>query len=235
MIHQLANALVVGVLALTGGTALATADETDQDHVADAIAASSIRVLRAGFWSVGPGTRDSDFVSSCLGGMDSPGRLAPFPGETARAVSNVYLYQPDADIAPDEGELLTAAIIAVDGANESSLDWFVFMLGQTDTAECRRDEYLSNPAATAESADGAPTIEVTATPGLGIADESSRLDMDIVFSVASVQHRVAYSFLVARTGRILVVMRVATFGDGPFSGVDAETELAAIVESLNTP
>lgn len=231
---MLANALVVGAVALSSSLAPATSGGTDQDRLSNALAASSIRALQAGFWSVGPGTRDAEFVSGCLGGIDAPGRLPPFPGETARAVSNVYLFQPDGDAAPDVGELLTVAVIAVDDASASSLDWSVFVLGRTDTADCRRTEYLNSPEA-ASVPDGLPTVDVTATPDLGIADASSRLDMHIVFTASGTQHRVAYSYLAARLGRMLVVVRLATFGDGPFSGVDAQAELGAIVESLNAP
>lgn len=54
-----------------------------------------------------------------------------------------------------------------------------------------------------------------------------------MFISARVQHRVDYSYLVARTDRELVAIRVASFGDGPFSGVNAQVELAAVIESLN--
>ena len=231
MVAPFGHALAAGLIALASGAAPRAA--ADQDQVANALAASSLRALEAGYWSVGPGTRDADFVSGCLGGLDSPGRLAPLPGETARAVSNVYLFQPDADNAPDVGELLTVAIVAVDAASESSLDWFVLLLGSADTAECRRTEYLSGPEAGAQAADQAPTVDLVATPDLGAGAASSRLDMHIVFTSDGIQHRVGYSYLVARTERELVAMRVASFGDGPFSGLDAEAELAAIIESLN--
>ncbi len=233
MIQVLANALVAGFVALSSGLAPAVAG--DQDHVDNALSASSIRLLEAGFWAVGPGTRDTGFVSTCLGGLDSPGRLEPFLGETARAVSNVFLFQPDAAAAPDVGELLTMSIIAVDEASEATLESFVLLLGSADTADCRRTEYLSIPAAGAAPSVPAPTVEVVATPDLGVGTGSSRLDMHIVFTSAGVRHRVAYSYLVTRTERELVVLRIASFGDGPFSGIDAEAELAATVESLNTP
>lgn len=233
MIQLLANAFVAGVVTLSGGHALAAAG--DQGHIDNALSASSVRLLETGFWSVGPGTRDIDFVSTCLGGLDSPGRLAPFLGETARAVSNVYLFQPDATADPNIGELFTMSIIAVDKANERSLEWFVLLLGSAESADCRRTEYLSNPAVGSEPSDLAPTVDAVATPDLGIGSGSSRLDMHIVFTSAGVQHRVAYSYLVTRTERELVALRIASFGDGPFSGIDAEAELAATVESLNTP
>lgn len=231
MFAPFGHAIAAGLIALSGGGAPRAA--ADQDHIANALAASSLRVLEAGYWSVGPGTRDVDFVSSCLGGLDSPGRLAPLPGETARAVSNVYLFQPDADNAPDVGELLTVAIVAVDVASETSLDWFVLLLGSADTADCRRTEYLSSPEAGAQAGAQAPTVDVVARPNLGRGTASSRLDMNIVFTSEGVQHRVAYSYLVARTDRQLVAMRVASFGEGPFSGLDAAAELAAIIASLN--
>lgn len=233
MIHRLASAFVVGLVVVSGGLSAGATSVDDQGGVDNALAASAIRMLQAGFWSAGPGTRESNFVSGCLGGLDSPGQFPPVEGETARAVSNVYLFQPDAALAPTVGELVTSAVVTVDDAYQPGLDWFVLLIGAQETAECRRTEYLDSPDVGA--ADVAPDVEVVATSGLGIADASSRLDMDIVFTTAGVQHRVAYSYLVARSGRALVIVRTATYGDESSSGFDPQVELASIADFVGAP
>jgi hypothetical protein len=225
---------MVGATALASGLAPTTAGDGDQDRIGDALSASSIRVLQAGFWSVGPGTRDADFVSSCLGGLDSPGRLAPFPDETARGVSNVYLYQPDADTTPEVGELLTVAVVSVDEASRLGLDWFVLLLGSTNTAECRREEFLAANASGQAQPDVTVAIDAAATPELAVGDAASRLDLHLVFTQGAERNVVTHSYLVARTGRTLVVMRHSTFGAGPFTGLDPVAELGAIVASIDS-
>ena len=230
MIGTLPHLVIAAMLSVAGPTA---AD--DQQRVSDALAASSLRMLQAGFWSVGPGTQDDDFVSACLGGVDAPGRLAPMPGEVARGVSNVYLHQPDSDARRQDGELVTVALVAVDPASASSLDWFVVLLGDDDTAACRRDEFLGAAEVDA-GAEGFDAVAVAeATRDLGIGDGSARLDLTITFSrtgtVREVRH-VVYTYVVSRVGTTLVVLATATFGDGPFSGLDPEAEVAAIAADL---
>ena len=215
---------------MLAGHPVTAADE--QSRLDDVLASSSLRMLQAGFWSVGPGTRDSAFVSACLGGVDAPGRLAPMPGEAARAVSNVYLYQPDADRAPEVGELMTVMTVTVGEGFESGLDWFIRLIGDDDTAGCRRDEFLLARANDPGSSGIDATVAADSTPDLGIGDSSARLDMRIVFSRRGDRQPVTYSYFVSRLGRTLVVLRAAWFGAGPFSGLDPQSELGAIVREL---
>lgn len=226
---RLAGLLAAGLMVGT----VATPDVADdEDRVGDALAESSIRMLQAGLSAAGPGTRDTEFVSGCLGGLDAPGRLPSLPGETARGVSNVYLFRPDAEAAPEVGELFTVAVVAVDEADRPAIDQLVLLLGDPETARCRRMEFLDGADAVTSAADADPVVEVETLPDLGIADASARFDMQIVFTSNGREHRVAYSYLAARAGRMLVLLRLATFGDGRHSGIDAQTELTAIVESL---
>jgi hypothetical protein len=230
VIHTLAHVVVAGALSLAGVSRPNAVD--DQQRVSDALASSSLRMLEAGFWSVGPGTQDDDFVSACLGGVDAPGQLAPVPGEVVRGVSNVYLYQPDADGSPEDGELVTVAIVAVDAGNEATLDWFVVLLGDDDTASCRSDEFLRARELDPDLNEIEATVEADAARDLGIGDGSARLDLHIVFSRPGDARPVRYTHLVGRAGRNLIVIRSATFGAGPFSGFDPEEELAAIAAEL---
>jgi hypothetical protein len=230
VIHTLAHVVVAGALSLVGLSRPDAVD--DQQRVSDALASSSLRMLEAGFWSVGPGTQDDDFVSACLGDVDAPGQLAPVPGEVARGVSNVYLYQPDADGSPEDGELVTVAIVAVDAGNEATLDWFVVLLGDDDTASCRRDEFLRARELDPNLNEIEATVEADAARDLGIGDGSARLDLHIVFSRPGDVRPVRYTHVVGRAGRNLIVIRSATFGAGPFSGFDPEEELAAIAAEL---
>jgi hypothetical protein len=207
-----------------------TAD--DQRRVDEVVAASSLRMLESDFWSVGLGTQDDDFVSACLGGVDSPGRLAPMPGEVARGVSNVYLHQPDADARPEDGELVRLAVVVVDAANVSALDWFVVLLGDDETAECRRDEFLAAVELEPGVADLETAVDGDAVADIGIGERSARLDLRITFSAPGSARQVHYTHLVGRSGNTLVVLSSATFGPGPFSDFDPETELAAIVAGL---
>ena len=230
MIHTLAHLVVAGAVSLAGVSRPTAAD--DQDRLSIALASSSLRMFEAGFWSVGPGTQDDDFVSACLGGIDAPGQLAPMPGEVARGVSNVYLYQADADGSPEDGELVTVALVAVDEANEATLDWFILLLGSDDTAACRRDEFLRAREQDPGSEQIETDVEADAARDLGIGDGSARLDLRIVFSRPGDVRPVHYTHLVGRVGRTLIVLRSATFGSGPFSGFDPQEELAAIAAEL---
>lgn len=192
-------------------------------------------MLESDFWSVGSGTQDDDFVSACLGGVDSPGQLAPMPGELARGVSNVYLHQPDADGRPEDGELVRIAVVAVDAASVSALDWFVVLVGDDDTAACRREEFLG-AVELEPSAEGLETVvEGDAVADLGIGERSARLDLRVTFSRPGSARQVRYSHLVGRVENTLVVLSSATFGGGPFSGFDPESEMAALVAELGRP
>ena len=231
MIAPLTRIVTAGVISLTGVAGPATAGD-EQGRIADALASSSLRLLEAGFWAVGPGEQDSAFVSACLGGVDAPGRLALLPGEVARGISKVYLYQPDADGSPQIGELLTVAVFTVDEPNRDTLDRFVLLLGSPDAAECRRDEFLRAQAADPGSAGVEAVVSVEATADLLVGDASSRVDVSILFTRLGDEQPVRYSYLVSRIDRTLVVLRSARFGPGPFSVVDPRAELSAVVETL---
>lgn len=230
MIAPFAHLAVAGALALAGSSRPAAAN--DQQRVSDALASSSLRMLESDFWSVGSGTQDDDFVSACLGGVDAPGQLAPMPGERARGVSNVYLHQPDADARPEDGELVRIAVMAVDDANVSGLDWFVVLLGDDDTASCRRDEFLGAVQLDPGTEGLETAVEGDAVADLGIGERSARLDLRITFTRPGSARQLHYAHLVGRVGNTLVVLSVSTFGAGPFSGFDPETELAALVAEL---
>jgi len=209
-----------------------SADGTDDQHrIVEALADSSTRMLEAGLWSAGPGTRDAEFVSGCLGGLDVPGRLPPLPGETARGFSDVYLFRPDA--TSGAGELLTVAVVAVGEADQPAIEELVLLLGDPATARCRRQELLDGADADTNGGGATPTVEVRTTDDLGVADASARLDLGIVFAGEGAEHRVAYSYLAARAGRMFVLVRLVTFGEGGRSGVDVAVELAAVVDSLD--
>ena len=210
-----------------------TAADDEQERIGLAVTSSSLRMLQAGFRAVGPGTRDSGFVSECLAGADSPGRLTPLPGEVARDVSDVYVYQPDSGGAPEVGELLTVAVFAVEEADALALGWFVMLLGHEETAVCRRDELLA--AVENDPSSARARIETQATTGLAVGDASSRLDVRIVFSREGASQPVTHTFLVSRVGHTLVLLRSARFGAGPFSGFDPQVELAAIASELDPP
>ena len=230
MIGTIVHVAVAGVLALAGVSRPASPD--DQQRVEEALASSSLRMLESDFWSVGSGTQDDDFVSRCLGGVDAPGRLDPMPGEVARGVSNVYLHQPDADARPEDGELVRIAVVVVDAASVSALDWFVVLLGDNDTAACRRDEFLA-AAALDPGVEGIETAaDADAVADIGIGDRSARLDLRITFSRQGSAREVHYTHLVGRVGSTLVVLSSAAFGAGPFSDFVPEAELAAIVAEL---
>lgn len=229
MIHTVLNLAVAATFSLAGA---ASEPNGEQERVSDALANSSLRLLRSGFWSVGHGTEDQGFVSACLAGLDSPGRLPPVPGEIARGVSNVYLYQPDAAGRPAVGELVTVSVITVDGANSSALDWFVILLGDDETADCRREEYL-RALEVDPGAEGLTTeVEADATRDVGIGDASARLDLVIEFSRGSDVQPVRHAYVVSRTASTVVVLRWAAYGPGPFSGFDAQAEVAAIIAEL---
>jgi hypothetical protein len=224
---------VAGVISLAGVARPATAAD-DQERIDAALASSSLRLLQAGFWSVGPGEQDGGFVSTCLGGLDAPGRLDQLPGEVARDVSNVYLFQPDAERSPEIGELLTVALITVDESSRDALDWFVLLLGSPETAECRHDEFMRARDDDPGSADVDVQVSVQPLADLGIGDASARVYMGILFSRGGAEQAVRYTFLVSRVDRTLVVVRSARFGNGPVSGIQPQAELAAIVRSLGS-
>lgn len=222
--------LAIAVLAVPVASRPAAVDE--ERRVSQALASSSLRMLESGFWSVGPGTQDDAFVSACLGGVDSPGLLAPMPGELARGVSNVYLHQPDADGRPEDGELMTVAVVVVDAANVAALDWFVVLLGDDATAACRRDEYLGAVEIDPGTAGLEIDVVADAVAGIGVGERSARLDLRITFSRPGAARQVGYTHVVGRVGNSLAVLSSATFGPGPVSNFDPGTEMAALLADL---
>jgi hypothetical protein len=81
-------------------------------------------------------------------------------------------------------------------------------------------------------ADLETAVDGDAVADIGIGERSARLDLRITFSAPGSARQVHYTHLVGRSGNTLVVLSSATFGPGPFSDFDPETELAAIVAEL---
>jgi len=221
--YHVAVVALSGVLALAGST-LPPDTSPDTDVAGNVIAAAGERLLALGFASAGPPAADPAAASACLGGLDVPGAVAEFPGETSRAVSDTYaVFETE-----DTGEVVTVALFVVEEDNASTLDWPVRRFGNEDTASCKLDEFM-----TPEVQQGPdPVVDVTATPDLGVGDGSSRLDMTVAVPLdggATVQF--SQTFALARQANVLVVVSHLVAGE-PISEFDPQAELTSVVDSL---
>ncbi|MGH9138151.1 MAG: hypothetical protein ACRD0G_14075 [Acidimicrobiales bacterium] len=233
--YQFGTAVLAGLTAIAASVAGPSTPAEDQQRADDAIAVFSARLDRAGFRSTG--APDEEFVSACLGGLDNPSRLAELAGETARSVSDSWIFvPPDAEVA-SATEIMSAAVFTVDALNVNPLDDLVALVGSSEAVDCKRAEYLTPPAgpdATFPPDMALPVLQFGTATALGPGDESARFDMHVAFEAGGERYTFSYSTLVAVTGRSLVVVWLGFAGDGPYAGVDPQLELAALVVSLTS-
>jgi hypothetical protein len=247
--------LTIGAIGLVGTLAagVAVAAASEQASADAAIAQFGDRMTAAGFVSEGPsdsGTdgeqsdMDDDVFEGCLGQFQSIVDMNDdsMAGVTARAESDTYSFAPP----PTSTDVLSfslnedtmeAVIVTVDAEHTDELDDFVALLGSDDAAQCLEDAFAAEMAPDPSSPDASleppmdASVDVAATPDLGIGDASSRFDLDMSATVMGFPLDFGFSILAARTGRSLVFVGYST-GAEPLSTIDPQAELQALVDAL---
>ena len=227
-----ARSCVAACVLWTGAASLGSAAPAEQTRLEAAIAAVDERMAAAGWESApdfpggpppSPGPAGSPVVDEC--GYDAFGNVrgAPwfFPGEQARAVSDLWERQTEA-LPAMHFETVSVLAITVDGAGLDAVIAFVDAVGSPEHGEC-----MDAQIDTMYEQD---YLAVTTTDDLGIGDRSAGLTWtNLVYSVGDYYLGDAYA--VALTGRTVVLVWYSVVGQ-PYSGFDPVAELVLVVDSL---
>lgn len=186
---------------------------------------------------------DDDPFAACLEDLDALERDGRFEGETARAFSAPFVFEP-ADQPDDSNDLLgfldddvaEAGVVYVEEDEQQALADFVDTLVAKETVACLEDlmEALAGEGQPGDSGEvGTASYEssVQAQSGVGIGDASARLQFDVSSNIDGSEFALSAMVHVAQTGRSLAFVTVSVNGDLD-ADVDAAEELRVIVDSL---
>jgi len=186
---------------------------------------------------------DSDPFTACLEGLDALYPDGEFDGETARAFSESFVFEP-ADQPDDSNDLLgfldddvaEAGVVYVEADQQQVLSDFVDNLVADDTVACLEDlmgalAAEGEPADSSEAGSASYESSVQAQSDLGIGDTSARLQFDVASVIDGTEFRLRTMVYVAQAGRSLAYVTVSVNGDID-ADLDGAAELLAIVDSL---
>lgn len=186
---------------------------------------------------------DSDPFTACLEGLDALDPDGEFDGETARAFSESFVFEP-ADQPDDSNDLLgfidddvaEAGVVYVEADQQQVLSDFVDNLVADDTVACLEDlmgalAAEGEPADSSEAGSASYESSVQAQSDLGIGDTSARLQFDVASVIDGTEFRLRTMVHVAQAGRSLAYVAVSVNGDLD-ADVDGAAELQAIVDSV---